>query len=193
MKKIEVKKMIFLEGDTFEGISFVEDPASDRIFVAMSKEEKPQEQVVDMEKGTVTGVVLVPEQLIYRYINGKEFFMQFSKDTIYNMAMAYMKNGYNYFTVEHNYESYGNHTFESWIKDSEEDKSNALGFNEPIGTWFITVKVNDNDLLQKIKSGEVKGFSIEAILSAITIDASKTDSEEDDVTLLLNELYKLTD
>ena len=51
---------------------------------------------------------------------------------------------------------------ESWIIDNPEmDKSKAYNFNLPKGTWMISMKVENDDVWSKVKSGEIKGFSIE--------------------------------
>jgi len=33
--------------------------------------------------------------------------------------------------------------------------------NVPMGTWMVSMKVNNDDVWRKVKAGEVKGFSIE--------------------------------
>jgi hypothetical protein len=35
------------------------------------------------------------------------------------------------------------------------------GFNFPKGTWVISMKVNNDEIWNKVKLGEIKGFSIE--------------------------------
>ena len=40
------------------------------------------------------------------------------------------------------------------------DKSKSLGFNVPAGTWMTSYKINDFETWNKIKSGELNGFSI---------------------------------
>jgi hypothetical protein len=51
---------------------------------------------------------------------------------------------------------------ESWIIDDVvNDKSVKYGFSLPIGTWMISMKVNNPDIWAKVKAGEIKGFSIE--------------------------------
>jgi hypothetical protein len=51
---------------------------------------------------------------------------------------------------------------ESWIiEDEKQDKSAKYGFNLPKGTWMISMKVNNDEIWNKVKAGEVKGFSIE--------------------------------
>jgi hypothetical protein len=50
---------------------------------------------------------------------------------------------------------------ESWIVEGSHDKSMNYGFNFPKGTWVISMKVNNDEIWNKVKLGEVKGFSIE--------------------------------
>ncbi len=55
---------------------------------------------------------------------------------------------------------------ESWlIEDSTKDKSALYGFELPIGTWMLSVKVNNYDIWEKVKAKEVRGFSIEGYFS----------------------------
>ncbi len=35
------------------------------------------------------------------------------------------------------------------------------GFELPVGTWFSTFRVNDDETWNRIKKGELKGFSVE--------------------------------
>ena len=57
----------------------------------------------------------------------------------------------------------GAHLVESWIvEDPEKDKANLYGFSPKKGTWMTMYKINDKDIwTEYIKSGKVKGFSIE--------------------------------
>jgi hypothetical protein len=50
---------------------------------------------------------------------------------------------------------------ESWIKEGESDKSVHFGMDYPIGTWFVGVKVDNDEAWAKVQTGEVRGFSIE--------------------------------
>ena len=47
------------------------------------------------------------------------------------------------------------------IEDEKLDKSRKYGFDLPKGTWMISMKVNNDEVWNKVKAGEVKGFSIE--------------------------------
>lgn len=155
-------------------VSFVKNPAIERNWIAMNKESESLRLALDEEKRIVTGPVLIPDQLIYRKnkmkdSSGKEYwdehYIVWSKETIKQAAISFFKNakGIKRTTLEHDKVSGGIVLFESWLKEFEEDKSNALFSNpEPIGTLFQSYYVESESIWQSVKRGEFKGFSIEA-------------------------------
>ena len=53
--------------------------------------------------------------------------------------------------------------FESFVTDENRVQS-VKGFEDlPYGTWFMTMKVNNDDVWNKVKQGEFNGFSLEAL------------------------------
>lgn len=149
-------------GDLF-AVSLVEDPAIESNFIALSKEKVPIK--LQDEKRLLVGAALVPNKPIYRNVNGKEFYISFDEATIEKLAQDFLANDYQHnVTVEHQDNVDDIVVVESWIKTSENDKSVGYGLNEPIGTWFIGMKVNNDQIWQRIKDGYYKGFSIEAIV-----------------------------
>lgn len=149
-------------GDLF-AVSLVEDPAIESNFIALSKERIPIK--LEDEKRLLVGAALVPNKPIYRNVNGKEFYISFDEATIEKLAQDFLANDYQHnITVEHQENVDDIVVVESWIKTSENDKSVGYGLNEPIGTWFIGMKVNNDEIWQRIKDGYYKGFSIEAIV-----------------------------
>ena len=149
-------------GDLF-AVSLVEDPAIESNFIALSKERIPIK--LEDEKRLLVGAALVPNKPIYRNVNGKEFYISFDEATIEKLAQDFLANDYQHnITVEHQENVDDIVVVESWIKTSENDKSVGYGLNEPIGTWFIGMKVNNDQIWQRIKDGYYKGFSIEAIV-----------------------------
>ena len=93
----------------------------------------------------------------------KDYYVYFTEETVRKAAEAYMKHqNTNNATVQHEEKVTGVHTIESWIvQDSNNDKSNLYGYNLPKGTWFVTMRVLNDDVWERIKSGELKGLSIE--------------------------------
>lgn len=149
-------------GDLF-AVSLVEDPAIESNFIALSKEK----QIIQLEneKRLLVGAALIPNKPIYRNINGKEFYISFDEATIEKLAQDFLANDYQHnITIEHQEGVDDITVVESWIKTSENDKSVGYGLNEPIGTWFISVKVNNEEIWNRVKNGDYKGFSIEAMV-----------------------------
>lgn len=149
-------------GDLF-AVSLVEDPAIESNFIALSKQQSSIK--LENEKRLLIGAALVPNKPIYRNVNGNEFYISFDETTIEKLAQDFLANDYQHnITVDHQEDANDIVIVESWIKTSENDKSVSYGLNEPIGTWFIGMKVNNDEIWQRIKDGFYKGFSIEAVV-----------------------------
>ena len=149
-------------GDLF-AVSLVEDPAIESNFIALSKQKSSIK--LENEKRLLIGAALVPNKPIYRNVNGNEFYISFDETTIEKLAQDFLANDYQHnITVDHQEEANDIVRVESWIKTSENDKSVSYGLNEPIGTWFIGMKVNNDEIWQRVKDGFYKGFSIEAVV-----------------------------
>lgn len=176
---METFEVIFNEGQTdgVFGISLVETPAIESNFIALNKQKKISLSTIDSEKRLLLGAVLVPDLEIYRNQNGHEFFIKFSKETIRKsmenfFKMSYQQNS----SLEHDKEIEGVTFVESWIKEDEvHDKSVQYGMNEPVGTWYATMKV-DNDVIWNdyVKTGQVKGFSIDGMFDLEKINLTQT-------------------
>jgi len=176
---METFEVIFNEGQTdgVFGISLVETPAIESNFIALSKQKEIKLSTIDNDKRLLLGAVLVPDLEIYRNQNGHEFFIKFSKETIRKsmenfFKMSYQQNS----SLEHDKEIEGVTFVESWIKEDDvHDKSVQYGMNEPIGTWYATMKV-DNDVIWNdyVKTGQVKGFSIDGMFDLEKINLTQT-------------------
>ena len=149
-------------GDLF-AVSLVEDPAIESNFIALSKQQSSIK--LENEKRLLIGAALVPNKPIYRNVNGNEFYISFDETTIEKLAQDFLANDYQHnITVDHQEDANDIVIVESWIKTSENDKSVNYGLDEPIGTWFIGMKVNNDEIWQRVKDGFYKGFSIEAVV-----------------------------
>lgn len=175
-------------GDLF-AVSLVEDPAIDVNFIALSKDTAIIK--LENEKRLLVGPALIPNKPIYRNVNGNEFYISFDAETIEKLAQDFLINDYQHnITVEHSNDIDDVVIVESWIKTSENDKSNDFGFNEPIGTWFISMKVNNDEIWQKIKDGTYKGFSIEAIVGLDEIITNNVTMDKTFVEKLKELIYE---
>lgn len=145
-------------------MSLVDEPAIELDFVYLSK-QKPQQILLEKEdRHLIVGAALIPDKPIYRRYDDEEFYIQFSRQTIEEMAHKFLTHHrIDNFTLGHDNQIEGISVVESWIKEGEGDKAVGYGFDVPDGTWMIMSKVEDEELWQRIKEGEVKGYSIEAI------------------------------
>ena len=160
-------KVIFSEEkEGVFAISLVENPAIEIDFIALSKENIIKLAEVSEEKRLLISPVLIPNQPIYRRDEqGNEFNIVFPEETILKAQQNFYKQGFQRNSnIEHDDNlTLNDVTFvESWIKeDDTHDKSLKYGFDLPNGTWFAVMKVENDETWQKVKNGEVKGFSIE--------------------------------
>ena len=146
-----------------DAVSIVENPAIESDFIALAKEEI-QLAKIDEEKKLLMGPALIPNKPIFRKRNDSMFYVYFSRDTVRRASELFFMNGkQNNATLEHEMNINGLTVVESWIvEDSKMDKSAKYGLEMPEGTWMISMKVENNEIWNDyVKSGKVKGFSIE--------------------------------
>jgi hypothetical protein len=188
MAKVEIIELLIDETKEEMGInavSVVESPAIEENFVALQKHEVELKEV-DTEKRILMGAALIPNKQIYRKNKDKEFYIYFSEDTVRKASELFlMRSNQNNATYEHERKMLeGMSVVESWIiEDEKTDKSKLYGFSLPKGTWMISMKVNNDEVWQKVKDGEVKGFSIEGYF-VDKYDMSKNINEMDTIEKL---------
>lgn len=192
---MEIFKAIFKTEDTegVYGISLVNDPAMDSHFVALSKEDEPetiQLKSIDNERRIVMGAVLIPDKKILRLDKqtNTPYCIVFPKETIEQTQLNFFKRGnQNNSTAEHvekrQYDQLklsGVTFFESWIKeDAVHDKSVMYGFDEPVGTLYMSAKIENDEVWGQVKAGKFKGFSIDGVFNMEQINLNKNEIEMD--------------
>ena len=150
-------------------ISLVNAPATGEHYIAMAKQEKIVKFAkVDEEQRILMGLVLQPDQLIYRVDeDGNEFEMFFSAETIKDFSQNFFQSGFQLNSkLEHDEPIEGVTFVESWlVEDPKVDKSAAFGLEYPKGSWLVSMKVDNDDIWNNyIKTGELKGFSIDGMV-----------------------------
>lgn len=146
-----------------EAISIVESPAIEEDFIALKSDEIKLAEV-SKERRVLMGALLIPNKPIYRRNGEDEYYIYFSKDTVLKASQMYLTKGnQNNSTLEHQHSLSGLSLVESWlVEDEVHDKSRKYGMNVPVGTWMGAVKVNNDEVWNDyVKTGKVKGFSIE--------------------------------
>ena len=169
-------------------VSFVVEPAICEYFQYYSKDGKSnitnvkQGEILmtNAEKHEVISPLLIPNQLILRVDeNGEKYYIRWSKQTIADVATYYKVNGFtNNFSIMHSffdenstYEKYEDsfikdvYMLKLWvIEDEKNDEATKFGYHLPEGTLMCKLKIHNKKLWKRIKSGELKGLSIEAFI-----------------------------
>lgn len=192
---MEVIELILDEDNLKQGVyavSVVEHPAIEEDWVALNKHYVELKEV-DEEKRLLMGAALIPDKKILR-IDEKtkqEYYIFFTKETIRKASELFLKrNKQSNATYEHMKEVQGMTVVESWIvEDEKQDKSAMYGFSLPVGTWMISMKVDNEDVWKKVKAGEVKGFSIEGYFESKE-ELSKHESIVEQIKNILNATEK---
>ena len=146
-----------------QAISVVEQPAIEEDFIALKEEKKVELKSIDDEKRILMGAALIPNKPIYRRDGEEEYYIYFSKDTVRKASeLFFMSGNQSKATLEHQVDIEGLTAVESWIIEGEQDKSRLYGMDLPVGTWMVSMKVNNDEIWNDwVKTGKVKGFSIE--------------------------------
>mgnify|MGYP003639167381 FL=1 len=122
------------------------------------------EAISVVENPAIEEDLLVPNKPIYRRKGEEEYYIYFSRETVERASQLYLMNGnQSKATLEHQHTINGLTLVESWlVEDEVHDKSRKYGLNVPVGTWMGAVKVNNDQIWNDfVKTGKVKGFSIE--------------------------------
>lgn len=170
-----------------DAISVVENPAIESDFVALKNQEFKLAEV-DAEKRILMGPALIPNKPIYRKSEDKEYYIYFSKKTVKKASELFLMRGkQNNSTFEHQIQLEGMAVVESWlVEDDKQDKSRKYGLDVPVGTWMVSVKVNNYQVWQEVKAGKVKGFSIEGYF-ADKIERPNDQAIKDELAKIENE------
>jgi len=135
---MDIIELFIDENDDVSGIdavSIVENPAIEEDFIMLKNQEFKFAEV-NKEKRILMGAALIPNKPIYRRNEDNEYYIYFSRDTVRKASELF------------------------FIKQN--DKTNHYEMDVPLGTWMLSMKVLNDDVWNNyVKTGKVKGFSIE--------------------------------
>jgi len=175
-----------------DAISLVSAPAIEQDFVYFGKEKNNLTFAkIDEEKRMLVSPALIPNKQIFRYDpnTDSEYYVYFSPDTVKKAAELYLKhNNHHKATYEHKDRVSGVLTVESWIKEGDMDKSKLYGYDLPNGTWFVKMKIENDELWNKIKAGELKGLSIEGYFTDKMEKMSEKAPTDEEILKALNQI-----
>ena len=149
-----------------DATALVENPAIQRNWMAFKEHKSYEFKTHNEDKRILAGALMVADFPMYRNMNGKEFFVKFSSETIEQLAdRMVLNNKLTAFNFEHDSkkELADMHIQQFFIINTELGVNTPIGFEElPNGSLFAFVKVNNEQVWNDyVKTGIVKGFSIE--------------------------------
>lgn len=186
-KKIK-KYKVGLDSETYK-ISMVSEPAIEVDYVALAKQDEEVDvKLSSDERHICYGPALIPNKDIYRNNGEQEFYINFTEDSITKMSQEFMKDYRQHeINLQHSENVDEVYVCESWlVEDPYKDKANALGFNVPKNTWMVGLKVNNIDTWERVKSGELRGFSVE---SAIRLEEFNNQEKNNETMEVENETF----
>lgn len=149
-----------------DATALVENPAIQRNWMAFKEHKSYEFKTHNEDKRILAGALMVADFPMYRNMNGKEFFVKFSSETIEQLAdRMVLNNKLTAFNFEHDAkkELADMHIQQFFIINTELGMDTPKGFDTlPNGSLFAFVKVNNEQVWNDyVKTGIVKGFSIE--------------------------------
>ena len=143
--------------------------------INLSKQEFADQRIV-------AGPLMIPDKMIYRIDEDGEYFVYFPQEVVKKIAYKYMKKKYvDQANIEHNsFDKLDGVTLvESWlVADSDKDKSLVYSDGEkfPVGTWYGMMQIDNDEIWNDyIKTGLVRGFSVEGFFADMLVNQKTTE------------------
>lgn len=139
---------------------------------------------LDEDKRIISGPAMLADFPIYRKDDQfGEYYVTFDKATIYAIVKKFFKKGFiQNFNLFHKEDQQVTDVtiFESFISDSERGISPMKGFEDAQdGSWFISATIENEEVWQRIKAEEFKGFSVEGIFQYVKMDVRLSETPKD--------------
>jgi hypothetical protein len=154
-----------------DATALVENPAIQRNWMAFNDQKEFRFNIHNEEKRILAGALMVADFPMYRNMNGKEFFATIKANTIEKLVdRLVLKNKLTAFNFEHDskQELPNLHIQQMYLINPELGMNPPKGYGElSTGSCFVFVKVNNEKVWEDyVKTGRVKGFSIEGMFEA---------------------------
>lgn len=173
-RKLPIYTLVLNEDEEnagLEAVALVDQPAIERNWFAFNEQKKFTFKA-DEERRIITGALMIADLPIFR--TSKEmgdFYVVFDKQQIELLVQKYFRLGLvNNVNEMHdpNKKVDGVTMFESFIVDTQRGIKPPNGFEGvPEGSWFGSYKVDNEEIWNKVKSGEFLGFSVEGMFKPV--------------------------
>lgn len=164
-------------------IGLVDRPAIEKNFQAFNEKKLKAQFTLNEEKRIISGPAMIADMPIYRKDDQLgEYFVVFDKAAIQSIVEKFSAKGYlKNFNLFHDAQQQVEDVtiFSSFISDIEIGIKPPKGFEDVAeGSWFISAKVNNEAVWQKVKAGEIKGFSVEGIFGYVPFTKVKMTAQQ---------------
>jgi hypothetical protein len=165
-------------------IALVDKPAIERNFLAFNKQTTYISKfAINEEKRIISGAAMIADMPIYRKddVLG-EYYVVFDAASIQDIVQKFSAKGFmTNFNLFHDEKTALNDItiFNSFISNTDLGIYPPEGFSDCAnGSWFISAKVNNDAVWERIKSGELRGFSVEGLFNYIPIKEKRYSIEQ---------------
>ena len=179
-KNLPLYNLVIDDDDTLgvDKISLVTYPAVEENFLLFDETKRADYSfsIQNEEKRIVSGIAMVADRPIYRETTDKKgYYVVFSKDTIEKIAHRFAKNNYAFnISTQHKTDVDNCYVVESFIINKERGICPKEFADVEDGSWYTSVKIDNQELWDAIKNGEgLNGFSVE--IRAIAEEFNKTE------------------
>ena len=172
-------------------VALVDRPAIQKNWNAFKNQQRFE--VVSEDKRIISGPLMLADMPIFRSdATYGDYYVVFSKDTIFKIAQKFFKKGFqSNVNLMHNSNAAfeGVTLFESFISDPSRGIMPMKGFEDaPEGSWFGSMIVDNEDAWQKVKNGEIMGFSVEGLFNYKPKEVNKVASMVDAIKKILSQV-----
>jgi hypothetical protein len=212
--KLPVYKLV-VRADAETGAEYtalVDEPAIEKYFLAFAKEKPAPQFFASDDQQIISGPLMIPDLPMYRSPNPTiphEHYVVFDKEAVKEINHKYCKEGnFNNVNLMHEPGTDPGEVYmiESFISDSARGISAPEQFKDlPEGTWFVSYKIDNADIWERIKKAEFRGLSIEGVFAYVESDDAEIEllsqieeiiegpSEEEALLSEINEILEAED
>lgn len=172
-------------------IALVDRPAIQKNWNAFNKSQKFE--IVNEERRIISGAIMLADTPIFRSDSTYgDYYVAFSKDTILKIVQKFFKKGFqsNVNLMHDSNAQFSDITlFESFISDPTRGIMPMKGFEDaPVGSWFGSMIVDNEEAWTKVKNGEILGFSVEGLFNYKPREVNKVESMVDAIKKILSQV-----
>lgn len=175
-------------------IGLVDRPAIEKNFQAFNAQKQKAKFTINEDKRIISGPAMIADMPLYRKDDQLgEYYVVFDKPSIQSIVEKFAAKGFmQKFNLFHDDQQQVSDVtiFNSFITDSSLGIRPPTGFEDAAeGSWFISAKVNNDAVWQKVKTGVVRGFSVEGLFAYMPLKKTTMSAEAlvSAISKLLNE------